>query len=156
MKGRERLLRAIAGQGTDRPAVSPFLHVNFIKEFRQSHDVDVVAETVLVYRELGFDLIHRNCTPAYDDFLVEGSDWEPHVTESGDADSRVITVVVQTPGGELRRVTRSDRLYEYESSCFLVEPPIKAPADLDLFVRYQPPVPTDRRVGNLASEAVGG
>ena len=121
MKGRERLLRAIAGQGTDRPAVSPFLHVNFIKEFRQSHDVDVVAETVLVYRELGFDLIHRNCTPAYDDFLVEGADWEPDVTESGDADSRVITVVVHTPGGELRRVTRSDRLYEYEWETAMVD-----------------------------------
>jgi hypothetical protein len=24
--------------------------------------------------------------------------------------------------------------YEYESSCFLVEPPIKSPADLDLCV----------------------
>ena len=35
MNSRERLLCTIAGQPTDRPAVSPFLHTNFIKEFRR-------------------------------------------------------------------------------------------------------------------------
>jgi len=142
VRSRERVLRAIAGHQTDRPAVAPFLHVNFIKEFRQRHDLDLVPETVLVYQELGFDLIHRNCTPEYDDFLIEGENWEAKVTEVGDATSKITTVTVATPGGSLRRVTRSDRLYEYESSCFLVEPPIKTAADLDLCIRYQPPVPT--------------
>ena len=73
--------------------------------------------------------------------LIEGPDWEPEVIEAGDAASKVVTVTAATPGGTLRRVTRSDRLYEYESSCFLVEPPIKTAADLDLCIRYQPPVP---------------
>ena len=88
VNSRERLLCTIAGEPTDRPTVSPFLHTNFIKEFRECSDVDVIAETVLVYQELGFDLIHRNCTPEYDDFLMEGPDWESCLTETGDATAR--------------------------------------------------------------------
>ncbi len=129
MTGRERIQRTIAGQAVDRPPLAPFLHVNFVKEFRRSNTVDVVAETVAVYQELGFDLIHRNCTPAYDDFLIEGPDWTPEVTEQKGPDWTETTVTVRTPGGPLRRIIRSGRLYEYESSCFLIEPPIKSPAD---------------------------
>lgn len=141
MNGRERILRTIAGQQVDRPPLVPFLHVNFIREHRRSNDVDVVAETAAVYREFGFDLIHRNCTPAYDDFLIEGPDWTPQVTEIADEKGTQTTVRVSTPGGQLQRVVREGRLYEYESSCFLVEPPIKSAADLDLCMRYQPAVP---------------
>ncbi len=142
MNGRQRILYAIAGQPVDRPALAPFLHVNFIKEHRHDNAVDVIAETVAIYEEFGFDLIHRNCTPAYDDFALEGPDWAPRVTETGDEAAKQTTVTVRTPGGELRRVTQTGRLYEYESSYFVAEPPIKSPADLDLFMRYQPPVPT--------------
>jgi uroporphyrinogen decarboxylase len=142
VNSRERLLRTIAGEPIDRPPVAPFLHVNFIKEHRRRHDIDVVAETVRVCRDFDFDMVHRNCTPEYDDLLVEGPDWTPRVEETGNADHKVVTVTVDTPGGRLRRVTRSDRLYEYEWSCFLVEPPIKIRTDLDLFLRYQPPAPT--------------
>jgi uroporphyrinogen decarboxylase len=141
MTGRERLLRTIAARPTDRPALAPFLHVNFIKEHRRDNGVDPVVETVAVYDEFGFDVIHRNCTPLYDDLLVEGPDWKPAVAEVGDGQKTLTTVTVSTPGGQLRRVVQSSKLYEYESSCFLVEPPIKSPADFDLFVRYQPPVP---------------
>jgi hypothetical protein len=131
----------MAGQPVDRPALAPFLHINFIKEHRRDTSIDVIAETVAVYEEFGFDLIHRNCTPDYDDFAIAGPDWEPRVTETGGDLSKQTTVTVRTPGGELRRVTQTDRLYEYEWSYFVVEPPIKTPADLDLFMRYQPPVP---------------
>jgi uroporphyrinogen-III decarboxylase len=141
MNSRQRLLCTIAGEQVDRPAIAPFLHVNFIKEYRQSNDIDVVAETVAVYRELGFDLIHRNCTPPFDDLLIDGQDWTPAVTEIADDRGTETTVTVSTPGGQLQRVTRCSRLYEYESSNFLVEPPIKSAADLDLCTRYQPPVP---------------
>ncbi len=118
-----------------------FLHMNFVKEFRQSNDVDVVAETVAIYQELDLDLIHRNCTPDYDDFTIQGPDWTSEVTERHGPDWTETTVTVRTPGGPLRRITRTGRLYEYESSYFLVEPPIKSPADLELCQRYQPPVP---------------
>ena len=141
MNGRERILRTIAGQTVDRPPVAPFLHMNFVKEFRQSNDVDVVAETVAIYEELGLDLIHRNCTPDYDDFTIQGPDWSSEVTELHGPDWTETTVTVRTPGGPLRRVTRTGRLYEYESSYFLIEPPIKSAADLELCRRYQPPVP---------------
>ena len=121
--------------------MAPFLHVNFIKEHRRDNAIDPVVETIAVCEEFGFDLIHRNCTPAYDDFTIEGPDWKPRVTETGDALKTLTTVTVNTPGGQLRRVMQSSRLYEYESSCFVTEPPIKSPADLDLCMRYQPPVP---------------
>jgi hypothetical protein len=142
MNGRQRILGVIAGQQVDRPALAPFLHVNFIKEHRRDHTIDPVVETIAVYEEFGFDLVHRNCTPVYDDFAAKGPDWKPQTSEAVDGAKRRTTVTVHTPGGQLRRVTQSDKLYEYESSCFLVEPPLKSPADLDLFLRYQPPVPT--------------
>jgi uroporphyrinogen decarboxylase len=142
MNSRQRILNVVAGQPVDRPAVAPFLHVNFVKEHRRSNDVDPVAETIAVYEEFGFDLIHRNCTPLYDDLTIEGPDWKPEISETGNAEKQIVTVTVQTPGGELRRVVQSSKLYEYEWSCFLIEPPVKSPADLDLFMHYQPPVPT--------------
>jgi uroporphyrinogen decarboxylase len=142
MNSRQRILGTIAGQQVDRPALAPFLYINFVKEHRRDHAVDPVAETIAVYEEFGFDLIHRNCTPVYDDFTIAGPDWTPRVTESGDAKEKLIVATVSTPGGQLRRVTKETMLYEYDSSCFLVEPPLKSPADLDLYLRYQPPVPT--------------
>ena len=142
MTGRERILRTVAGQPVDRVPLAPFLHVNSIRELRQNNAVDVVSETVAVYQELGFDMIHRNCTPAYDDFVIAGPDWAPEVKEEKGPDWTETTLTIRTPGGSLRRITRAGQLYQYESSCFLVEPPIKSPADLDLCLRYQPPVPT--------------
>jgi uroporphyrinogen decarboxylase len=141
MNSRQRILNTIAAKPVDRPAIAPFLHVNFIKEHRRDQTVDPVVETIAVYEEFGFDVIHRNCTPVYDDLAIEGPDWRPTVSTMGDAVKSVTTTTVDTPGGQLRRVAQSTRLYEYESSNFLVEPPIKSPADLDLFMRYQPPVP---------------
>jgi uroporphyrinogen decarboxylase len=141
MNGRQRILLTIAGEQVDRPALAPFLHVNFVKEHRRDNAIDPVVETIAVYDEFGFDLIHRNCTPVYDDFTIQGPDWEPRISETGDAAKTLTTVTVSTPGGQLRRVTQCGRLYKYESSCFLLEPPIKSPADLDLFMRYQPPAP---------------
>ena len=132
MNSRQRILRTIAGLPVDRPPLAPFLHVNFIKEHRRDNTIDPVVETIAVCEEFGFDLIHRNCTPVYDDFTIEGPDWKPRVTEAGGARKQLNTVTVSTPGGELRRVMQSTRLYEYESSCFVAEPPIKSPADLDL------------------------
>ncbi len=141
MTGRERLLRTLAAQPVDRRAIAPFLHANFVREFFHSNEVDVAVETATVYEELGFDMIHRNCTPEYDDFAIAGPNWTPEVSERQGPDWVEKAVVVRTPGGALRRVTRSGRLYEYETSCFLVEAPIKQPADLELCAKYQPPVP---------------
>lgn len=140
MNSRQRILRTIAGQPVDRPPLAPFLHLNFLHEHRCHDVIDPVADTIAVYEEFGFDLIHRNCTPDYDDFAINGPDWTPQVTTSTGAGGKLTTVTVSTPGGQLRRVTQETRLCDDESSCFLVEPPLKSPADLDLYLRYQPPV----------------
>lgn len=156
LTSRQRILRTIAGEPVDRLAIAPFFHENFIREHRRDNSVDPVVETVAVCEEFGFDLIHRNCTPQHDDLLIEGADWTPHVSEAGEPADKRITVTVSTPGGQLRRITRITRLYEYETSCFLVEPLIKTPADLDLCMRYQPPVPPiDTSEISRARQAVG-
>jgi uroporphyrinogen decarboxylase len=156
MNSRQRFLNTVAGEPVDRPPLAPFIHVNFVKEYRQAQDLDLVAETAAVYRELGFDMVHRNCTPAYDDFTIEGPDWCPRTVVQRVGQGTQTTVTVRTPGGDLRRVIRSDTLYEFEASNFLVEPPIQSSADFDLFVRYLPPVPRiDVRDIGRARQLVG-
>ena len=85
LTGRERLLRALHQQPVDRIPVAPFIHVNYVKEFFGSHDVDWTIKTPEVYRHFGFDIIHRNCTPAANAFGPDGPDWkiESAVEERG-------------------------------------------------------------------------
>ena len=66
MTGRERLLRALNQQPIDRMPVSPFIHVNFVREFFHDRDLDPIEPTIEVYRHFGFDLMHRNCSVEYD------------------------------------------------------------------------------------------
>ena len=60
MTGRERLLHSFSDGIVDRPAVSPFIHENFIKELFADPSVDVLEATGGVYEQFGFDLMHRN------------------------------------------------------------------------------------------------
>jgi hypothetical protein len=40
--------------------VSPFIHVNFVREVFHDRDLDPIEPTIEVYRHFGFDLMHRN------------------------------------------------------------------------------------------------
>ena len=64
--GRDLLLRTLRRQPVERIPIAPFIHINYVKEFYGSHDVDWVEKTPEVYRHFGFDIIHRNCSPAAD------------------------------------------------------------------------------------------
>ena len=105
MTGREALLQVLRRQPADRIPVSPFIHVNYVKEFFGANDVDYVARTPEVYRHFGFDIMHRNCSIAYDAYGETARHWD--VTTQTEVDGRDLTsaTVVQTPTGSSERPT---------------------------------------------------
>lgn len=156
LPGRELLSRVLRGEPVDRIPVSPFIHVNYVKEFFGSHDVDWAAKTPEVYRHFGFDLMHRNCTPVYDALGPEGPNWHVIVTREEEGRDETTVTRVETPGGELRSVEKVRWIYEYDAEASVVEYPIKSEADLDLMMRYQPPAAiTDVSLVKRANAAVG-
>ncbi len=156
LSGKERLWRVLHGQPVDRIPVSPFIHVNYVKEFFGTHDVDWAVQTPEVYRHFGFDLMHRNCTPAHDALGPPGPGWEIEVARRSDGRDETTLTTIHTPDGDLRCVEALRWTYEYDAESSVIEYPIKSEADLDLFERYQPPAaPTDTAIVARAKRAVG-
>jgi len=141
LTGRARLRRVFQQQPVDRIPISPFIHINYVREFFCSHDVDYVARTPEVYRHFGFDIIHRNCSPTYEPLGPAGPDWEIEEAIQRAGRDETTTRVIHTPGGDLRMVEALRWVYEYDAENSLVEYPIKGEADLELLMRYLPPVP---------------
>jgi uroporphyrinogen-III decarboxylase len=153
---RERLLRVFRQQPVDRIPVSPFIHVNYVKEFFGTHDVDCVVHTPDVYRHFGFDVIHRNCTPAPDIFGPTGRAWDVRVTCEQHGRDTTTTTEIETPDGILRCREELRWVCEYDAEASPVEYLIKSEADLDLMERYQPsPRPPDVADIRRAREVVG-
>jgi uroporphyrinogen decarboxylase len=136
---REELLRTFRQQPIDRIPVSPFIHVNHVKEFFGTHDVDWVARTPEVYTAYGFDLIHRNCSPAYDPIGPSGPDWNVEVTRTENGRDATTRTRIRTPRGELCCREVLNWVYEYDAESSLVDYPIKSPEDFELFQAFQPP-----------------
>jgi hypothetical protein len=139
MMTRELLLRVLNQQEVGRIPVSPFIHVNYVKEFFNDHDVDWVTKTPDVYRHFGFDIMHRNCTPAYVFLGPQGADWELDVVTEKDGRDETTTTLIHTPDGDLRCVEKTRWIYEYDAEVSVVEYPVKTEHDLELFMRFQPP-----------------
>ncbi len=154
MSVRELLLRALNQQPIERIPVSPFIHVNYVKEFFGSQDVDAVEGTIEVYDHFGFDLMHRNCTPAYDGGVgsyavgidagelevIETPQWKVNTDIARQGRDETTTTVVTTPEGELSQVWNVRWVHEYDTEVGLTEFPIKSECDLELCKRYMPPV----------------
>ncbi len=141
MTGRERLLRALHQQSVDRVPVSPFIHVNFVREFFQDRDLDPIEPTIEVYRHFGLDLMHRNCSAEYDHLTaVQTPEWKVEIDRTVDGRDETITTVVATPGGNIRRIRATRWTCEYDAESALVEFPIKSELDLRLCQKYMPPV----------------
>jgi uroporphyrinogen-III decarboxylase len=139
MSRRERLLRVMHQQAVDRIPVSPFIHVNYVKEFFGTHDVDWVARTPEVYRYFGFDVMHRNCTPKYDPYGPSDRHWEVETIVERDGRDETRTTIIHTPKGELRAVEALRWTYEYDAEESPIEYLVKTERDLDLMMEYQPP-----------------
>ena len=156
LTGRERLLRVFRGQQADRIPVAPFVHVNYVKEFFASHDVDCAARTPDVYHHFGLDLIHRNCTPVYDAFGPSAPDWQLQMRQRQDGRDETTTTLIHTPAGDLHRVEALRWVYEYDAESASVEYLIKSEANLEQLIRFQsPPGPADLSDLQRAKVAVG-
>lgn len=140
MTDRERLLTVIDHQPVDRVPISPFIHANFVKAFYKSQDADMIQGTVDIYREFGFDLIHRNCFVAYDEIGVPGNDWDPQKESIAQRNGNDTTTTIHTPKGDLQEVYRLIQVSEYDFESAPVEYLIKSERDFDLLMEYQPPV----------------
>lgn len=141
MTGRERLLAALHQQTVDRVPVSPFIHVNYVREFFSDRDLDPIEPTIDVYRHFGFDLMHRNCTAAYDHLTaVQTPEWQARVDTNSDGRDETVTTVVATPEGEIRQVQATRWTCEYDAEAGLVEFSIKSERDFQVCKKYMPPV----------------
>jgi uroporphyrinogen-III decarboxylase len=153
---RSLLLRVFNQQPVDRIPVSPFIHVNHVKEFFRSHDVDWVTRTPEVYAHYGFDCIHRNCSLAYDAYGPAGPEWSVESRQTQSGRDAATTTRIATPGGELRYVEQLRWVYEYDAESSVTEYPITSRADFELLRRYLPPLgPMDASDIRRAKAAVG-
>ena len=154
--GRELLLRTLSQRPGERIPVSPFIHVNYVKEFFGTHDVDWVVKTPEVYQHFGFDIMHRNCSPAYEAYGPETPNWEIEVNIETTGRDETKTTIIHTPGGDLRCVEALRWTYEFDAEAAPSEYLIKTETDLDLMMRYQPnDAKTDASDIVRAREAVG-
>lgn len=138
MSGRERLLRVFCHQPVDRIPVAPFIHANFVREFYADCGVDVLARTVDVYEHFGFDIIHRNCSPAYDSVGPSADGWQVERLTEVDGRDEVTRTVVHTPKGDLTEVFRLVWVSEYDVEATPVEYLVKSEEDFDLLVEFLP------------------
>ncbi len=153
---RETLLRTLHQQAVDRVPVSPFIHVNHVKEFFGSHEVDCVEKTPEVYAAYGLDCMHRNCSVAWDAYGPAGADWSIDTRTTTAGRDSTTEAVIRTPRGALRRVEELRWVYEWDAESSVVGFPIREKADFDLFRRYQPaPGPVDTGDIRRGRDAVG-
>lgn len=156
ISNRERLLRVLRQEPVDRIPVSPFIHVNYVKEFFGTHDVDWVVKTPEVYRHFGFDIIHRNCSIAYDAYGSEADNWQIGIDVVRDGRDETTHTTITTPQGEIEIKEALRWVYEYDAEVSSVEYPIKDEEDFELFLNYQSPLePADARDIKRASETLG-
>ena len=153
---RAELLRVFRQESIDRIPVSPFIHVNHVKEFFGTQEVDCVARTPDVYAAYGFDLIHRNCSAVYDPLGPSGPDWSVETRREDDGRDFTVHTRIATPHGDLRCRETLRWVCEYDAENSVVDYPIQSAADFELFQAFQPPPPAaDVSDIRRARQAVG-
>ena len=141
MTPRERLLHLIHGRRADCISVAPFIHINVVKEFADTDGIDLVTKTVDVYDHFGFDIIHRNCTPAYHDvFDVSSPQWQVTRTTTRRDHGTVTESRIVTPDGALTETYKSSPMTRFDAEAAPVKYLVKSPSDFECICRYQPPV----------------
>ncbi len=139
--GRDRLLAVFNRAPVDRIPVAPFIHSNFVRAyFGQQDDANLIDKTVSIYEAFGLDLIHRNCTPAYDDLDLAGDGWRAEITRAVDGRNETTRTVLHTPQGRLEQLHQLVWVSPYDAESTAVEYLIRSETDLDLLARFQPPV----------------
>jgi uroporphyrinogen-III decarboxylase len=154
---RSELLRAFRQEPIGRIPVSPFIHINHVKEFFGTNDVDWVARTPEVYSAYGFDIIHRNCSAAYDPYGPSGAQWRVEVTKNEDGRDATTHTRINTPRGDVECREALKWVCEYDAESSVDDYPVRSIADFELFQEFQEPagmadVADIRRARNAVGE----
>ena len=152
---RERLLRLLRGESVDRIPVSPRVYQNVVFEFFGSRDVDVTEGAIQYARHFGFDIMDWTCSPRLEDFNIEGPNWKPCVETKTSGSTTYTSVTVETPGGDLRRVSAVTQTGQWEEEEAITEFPIKTERDFELMVEFQPTGQLDTSSITRAAELIG-
>lgn len=156
MNGRERLLKTIAGQPTDRMPVSLFIsdQGHFLEQCYPDADpfdyLGLQKKVVDLQRQFGADVFVRMLFGVTDplhihmggvDITHQTDDWQVETAETRHGNERIYRSTIRTPGGDL---TQETRMVEQSRGTFLYAPtekPVKQESDLDLLIAYEPRMP---------------
>jgi uroporphyrinogen decarboxylase len=159
MNGRERLLKALRHEPTDRVPVAPFTYYNAVYElfgyvpriatFFDPPDFDPIEKFVAYCDEFGFDVLHVLGTvwdfwvanTIMDQSIAQSSEnWDVSVEDQTQGEDELRrTLTIRTPGGDLRHVEMHQRTSPYLIVSATQEYLIKTPHDFELLRRYAPP-----------------
>src|SRR5574341_1472865 len=158
MNGRERLLKALRHEPTDRVPVAPFTYYNAIYEmfdyvpkigtFFNPPDFDPIEKFVEYCDYLGFDVLHV-LGSVWDVWVANtlmdqtiarsANNWDVKIEDQYHGEDELLrTLTIRTPGGELRHVERHNRTSKYLIVSATQEYLIKTRQDFEILRRYAP------------------
>ena len=109
-----------------------------------------------MYKHFGFDVMHRNCTPVYDAYGPSGAAWQVQIETEPEGRDETKRTSVRTPEGDLDCIEALRWIYEYDAESSPTKFFIQSEADLDLMVKYLPPIThVDTSDITRAKEATG-
>ncbi len=159
MNPRERILKTVKGEMPDRVPVCLFIHDegNFLKQafpdLDLSNPLECKKRLVALERDLGVDLFIRLLHGIYPNWIVYGGvnieeqtqNWEIKTEKIESANSILLKSKIHTPLGTLDQEFTFSESSEapgtYWYAC--TKKPIKMEKDLDIVVKYEPPMPAN-------------
>jgi uroporphyrinogen-III decarboxylase len=175
MKSRERFLKTIKGEKTDRMPVTMFIidQGHFISQlypYVDPHDFTALQlKVVEAQKQFGADVFVRMLYGINDPIHIhmggvivtqQSENWEVKTTETKNGTVTVQHSVIKTPDGQL---TQDFSINEIRPGTFLyacTKKPILCEKDLDIAIRYEPKMPDDfvkktKKRFKVIKEAVG-
>ena len=172
MTGKERWIKLLRGEKTDRILINPFIWINSVYEFFKHEtrnfndflnpdDFDLNKKSIEYFEYFNFDIRYHSLPSVYNNFS-EKSDrngkWIILKKFEVDNNKSLEITTIKTPEKELRQV----KSFKHPSRYLWIEAPveyfIKDSSDLNQFIKYQPSlteIDLDFDVIKKAKSAVG-
>jgi len=156
MTGRERLLTAIRGGTPDKVPVALFIQDqgHFLNQMYPDADPwdfrKLQLKVVDLQRQFGADVFLRVLFGLNDPLSIHmgglnvsqrTGNWDVRTEEARDGSTTIRRSVIRTPGGELSQEFSVNELRPGTFVYACTRKPIRTPQDLDLAIRYEPPMP---------------